>query len=107
MPSQGLRQRERPAFLWLSIGPFFKALLLSILIEVVVLLITGRAMFASIMRHSAAAPRPVLEDFLAGVGFLFHFISVLIAIPLGLFIFIPFIQLALMTCLMYLFFRAR
>jgi hypothetical protein len=107
MPSHGLTQRARPPFLRLNIGPFFKALLISILIELVVLLITGGAMFGSMMRHSGGAPRPALEDFLAVIGMLFHLISVLIAIQFGLFIFTPFIQIALMTCLLFLIFRAR
>jgi hypothetical protein len=107
MPSLRITERKRPRLLGFSIRPFVKALLISILIEFVVLVITGGSMAASMMRHSAAAPRPAWEDFLAGLFFLFHFISFLIAAPLGLFIFAPLIQVGLMTCALGFFFRWR
>jgi hypothetical protein len=90
-----------------STGPFFKALLISFIIELAVLLITGRALGSSMMRHSAAAPRPAGEDLLATLGIIFHFPSLLILTPFELFIFAPLLQIALMTCLLGFVFRAR
>jgi hypothetical protein len=99
--------RERSPSRHLRIGPFFKALLISILIESVVMLVTGGAMTNSMMRHSAAAPKLPMEDFLAGFAMIFHLPALLIATPLGLFIFAPLIQVGLMTVLIGLFLRAR
>jgi predicted membrane-bound mannosyltransferase len=98
---------ERAFSRHLRIGPFFKALLISILIEFAVLVLTGASVASSMMRHSAAAPRPFWEDILANIGILFHFPSILIVTPLGLFIFAPLVQIALMTCILGLIFRAH
>ncbi|HEY0380149.1 MAG TPA: hypothetical protein VGC87_24760 [Pyrinomonadaceae bacterium] len=89
------------------VGPFFKALLISIAVEVVVLLLTLNALASSMMRHSAAAPRPPWEDLLANIGLGFHLVSILIVTPFGLIFAAPLVQLALMTCVLGLFFRAR
>ena len=64
-------------------------------------------MASSMMRHSAAAPRTLLEDPLAHVGIIFHFPSILLVIPFGLFIFAPLVQIALMTFILGLILRAR
>jgi phosphatidylglycerophosphate synthase len=91
----------------MRVRPFFRALLISILIEVAVLVVTGGALASSMMRHSALAPRTPGEDFLAGFAIVFHFPSLLITAPLGLFLFAPLVQVALMTCVIGLFIRAR
>jgi hypothetical protein len=98
---------ERAISRHLQMGPFFKALLISILIEFLVLVVTGKALASSMMRHSAAAPRPLLEDLLAQIGFVFHLPSILIAMPFGLFIFAPLVQIILMTFILGLILRAR
>lgn len=100
-------EREREFSRHLRIGPFFKALLISILIEFVALVVTGGAIASSMMRHSAMAPRPAGEDLLAGIFIIFHFPSLLIATPFQLFIFAPLIQIVLMTCLLGFIIRAR
>lgn len=100
-------ERERKFSRRLRIGHFFKALLISFLIEFAVLMITGGAIASSMMRHSALAPRPAGEDLLANLGIIFHFPSILIVLPFDLFIFAPLIQIALMTCILSLIFRAR
>jgi hypothetical protein len=107
MFSQAETEREHSRSRHLRIGPFFKALLISVLVEFVVLVITGGAMASSMMRHSGVGPKPKWEDLLAGIFFIFHFIAFLIATPLGLFFFTPLIQIALMTCGLGLIFRAR
>ena len=107
MFSQRETTRERNVSRHLRIGPYFKALLISFLIEFVVLVVTGGAIASSMMRHSAAAPRPAGEDLLAGIFLIFHFPSLLIATPFQLFIFAPLIQIALMTCILGFIFRAR
>jgi hypothetical protein len=107
MYSHSETKSERSPSRHLRIGPFFKALLISILIEFVVLFFTGNAIASSMMRHSAAAPRPPGEDFLAGIALIFHFPAILIATPFGLFIFAPLIQVVLMTVVIGLVIRAR
>jgi hypothetical protein len=107
MSSQRETSRERKFSRRLRIGPFFKALLISIAIEFVVLLVTGWAFVNSMMRHSAAAPRPAGEDLLVNLFTIFHFPSLLITTPFDLFIFVPLIQIALMTCLLGFIIRAR
>ena len=89
------------------VGPFFKALLISIAVEVVVLLLTLNALASSMMRHSAAAPRPASEDMLAQICLVFHLPSILIVAPFELFMLAPLVQVALMTCILGLIFRAR
>lgn len=91
----------------LRIGPVFKAFLVSLAVEVAVLMLTLNALASSFMRHSAAAPRPAGEDLLASIGFIFHFPSILITTPLGLFAFAPLVQIALMTFVLKLVFQAR
>jgi hypothetical protein len=89
------------------VGPFFKALLISVAIEVVVLFLTLNALASSMMRHSAAAPRPASEDMLAQICLVFHLPSILIVAPFELFFAAPLVQIALMTCALGLVFRAR
>jgi hypothetical protein len=89
------------------VGPFFKALLISIAVEVVVLLLTLNALASSMMRHSARAPRPASEDLLANIALVFHLPSILIVAPFELYLFAPLVQVALMTCVLGHFFRAR
>ncbi|MDT4897326.1 MAG: hypothetical protein QOH25_2403 [Acidobacteriota bacterium] len=100
-------ERARKFSRRLRIGPFFKALLISIAIEFVVLVITAGAIGDSMMRHSAMAPRPAGEDLLAGIFIIFHFPSILIATPFELFIFAPLIQIVLMTCVIGFIIRSR
>ena len=107
MHPQSGTSREQGVSRQLRVGPFFKALLISLLIEFAVLVITGQAVASSMMRHSAAAPRPPMEDFLAHIGIIFHFPSILIVLPFGLFIFAPLVQIVLMTCTLRLSLRAR
>ena len=107
MYSHSETERALPLSRRRRIKPFFKALLISTGIEFVVLLLTGGAMASSMMRHSSAAPRPALADVLASIGFIFHFFSSLIATAFGLFLFAPLIQIALMTGIFSLIFRAR
>jgi hypothetical protein len=106
MPSQDDRERERARSRHLRVGPFFKALLISVLIEFLVLIITGGALASSMMRHSALAPRPASEDLLANLCIIFHFPSILIVLPFGLFILAPLVQIALMTCILGFILRA-
>ena len=89
------------------VGPFFKALLISVAVEFVVLLLTLNALASSMMRHSAAAPRPASEDMLAQIALVFHLPSILLVAPFELFLLAPLVQVALMTCLLGLVFRAR
>jgi hypothetical protein len=91
----------------MRMGPFFKAFLISILIELAVLFLTLGSLGSSMMRHSARAPHSVAEDLLSGFAIVFHFPSLLIVSPLGLFLFAPVVQIALMTCVIGLFLRAR
>ena len=91
----------------LRVGPVFKALLISIAAEFAVLLVTGGALASSMMRHSAAAPRPVSEDLLANLCLLFHLPSILIVAPFGLLLVAPLVQVGLMTLALGLVFRAR
>lgn len=107
MSFQRETSRERKLSCRSRIGPFFKALLISIAVEFAVLLVTGWAFVNSMMRHSAAAPRPAGEDLLANLFTIFHFPSLLITTPFDLFIFVPLIQIALMTCLLGFIIRAR
>lgn len=100
-------RRERTRSSRLRLGPFFKALLISVLIEFTVLVVTGEALVSSMMRHSAAAPRPPWEDLLANLCIIFHFPSILIVMPFGLFIFAPLVQVVLMTCTLGFILRAR
>jgi hypothetical protein len=87
-------------------GPFFKAFLISILIELAVLFLTLGSLGNSMMRHSARAPHSIAEDMLSGFAIVFHFPSLLIVSPLGLFLFAPVVQIALMTGVIGLFLRA-
>jgi uncharacterized membrane protein len=107
MHSHSEQERERAVSRHLRIGPFFKAFLISTLIELAVLFLTAGALGSSMMRHSAAAPRPAGEDLLAGIGLFFHLPSFLIVTPFGLFLFAPLVQIALMTCVLGLIFRRR
>lgn len=100
-------QRIRAASSRFRVGPFFKALLVSMAVEFAVLVLTLNAVGSSFMRHSAAAPRPMYEDLLAGIGLAFHFPSILIVLPFGLIFAAPLVQVALMTYLLRLIFRAR
>jgi hypothetical protein len=107
MHSHSHRERERAVSRHLRIGPFFKAFLISFIIEFAVLMITGGALGSSMMRHSAAAPRPAGEDLLASLCIIFHFPSLLIVMPFEMFLLAPLVQIALMTCILGLIFRAR
>ena len=84
---------------------FFKALLYSFLIELIVLVITLGPISGSFFRHTAAAPRNFWSELLAAFGLLFHFFSIWIAGLFDLFIIAPLIQIALMTALLTLLFR--
>ncbi|HUQ32520.1 MAG TPA: hypothetical protein VM095_10400 [Pyrinomonadaceae bacterium] len=88
-------------------GTFFKAFLISILIELAVLFLTLGSLGNSMMRHSASAPHSAAEDFLSGFAMVFHLPSLLIVSPFGLFLFAPVVQIALMTWAIGLFLRAR
>ena len=89
------------------VAPFVKALLISVAVEVAVLLLTLNALASSMMRHSAAAPRPLGEDQLATLALIFHFPSIAILAPFQLFFLAPLVQIALMTFILNLVFRAR
>jgi hypothetical protein len=89
------------------VGPTFKALLISVAVEAVVLLLTLNALASSMMRHSASAPRPLGEDQLATLALIFHFPSIAILAPFQLFFLAPLVQVALMTFILKLVFRAR
>jgi hypothetical protein len=88
-------------------GPFFKALLISILIELAVLFLTMGALGNSMMRHSARAPHSVAEDMSSRFVIFFHFPALLIVSPFELFLFAPVVQIALMTGVIGLILRAR
>ena len=107
MPSRRETAREKTVSRQTRAKPFFKALLISVLIEFATLIITGGALVSSMMRHSAAAFRPAGEDLLANICIIFHFPSLLILMPFELFIFAPLIQIALMTCILGFILRAR
>lgn len=107
MSSHSKTEGERALSRHLRIGPFFKALLISILVEFAVLFLTGGSVMSSMMRHSAAAPRPVWEDALATLGIFFHFPAILLVMPFGLFILAPLVQIGLMTCALGLILRAQ
>src|SRR5215213_11047973 len=107
MHSHSEQERERTVSRHLRIGPFFKALLISTLIEFAVLLLTAGALVSSMMRHSGAAPRPAGEDLLASLCLFFHLPSLLIVAPFELFLLAPLVQIALMTCILGFIFRAR
>jgi hypothetical protein len=91
----------------MRMGHFFKAFLISILIELAVLFLTLGSLGNSMMRHSARAPHSVAEDMLSGFAIVFHFPSLLIVSPFGLFLFAPVVQIALMTWIIGLILRAR
>ncbi|HWT02419.1 MAG TPA: hypothetical protein VN256_19360 [Pyrinomonadaceae bacterium] len=76
-------------------------------VEVTVVLLTLNALASSMMRHSAAAPRPLGEDQLATLALIFHFPSIAILAPFQLFVLAPLVQVALMTVVLRLIFRAR
>jgi branched-subunit amino acid permease len=91
----------------LQMGSFFKAFLISILIELAVLFLTLGSLGNSMMRHSTQAPHSIAEDMLSGFAIIFHFPSLLIVSPFGLFLFAPVVQIALMTGVIGLILRAR
>lgn len=89
------------------VGPFFKALLVSLAIEVAILLLTLDALGSSFMRHSAAAPAPLWEDLAATLCLIYHFPSIMILAPFQLFFLAPLIQIALVTYVLGLILQAR
>jgi hypothetical protein len=100
-------KRVRPLSRRLRVGPIFRALIISVAVEVAALLLTLDALASSMMRHSGAAPRPAWEDLLAHIGLFFHLPSILITQALGLLPLAPLVQIAMMTYLLGLVFRAR
>ena len=107
MDPQAESKRLRRLSRRFQVAPFFKALLISVAVEVAVLLVTLEALASSFMRHSARAPRPAWEDTLANFCMAFHLPSILILIPFGLYHLAPLVQIALMTYVLRLVFRAR
>jgi hypothetical protein len=91
----------------LRLRPFFRALLYSIATEVAVLLISGKAMLSGFFCGGSSGSRGTFDLPLAAFGILFHLPSILIAAFLGLYLFFPLIQIALMTCLLTVIFRWR
>jgi len=81
------------------------ALIWSTVVEVVVLAITGEAMFNSFFSHSSADPRSASNNPLAMLGIVFHIPSFLITAPLGLFLLAPLVQILLMAGSVVLFQR--
>lgn len=107
MSSHSQTEGERALSRHLQTGPFFKALLISILVEFAVLFLTGASVLSSMMHHGGAAPRSIWEDLMANIGIFFHLPSILIVMPFGLFILAPLVQIGLMTCALGLILRAR
>jgi hypothetical protein len=87
--------------------PFFKALLLATVIEVIVLLLTAMPVLRSFMAHSATDPNSASNNLFAQLGIYFHFPSFFILAPFGGILFAPLLQVLLITVILYLILRLR
>jgi hypothetical protein len=106
-PDSSRTRHARATSKHLRLRPFFRALLYSIATEVAVLLISGKAMLSGFFCAGPPRSGGAFDLPLAAFGILFHLPSILIAAFLGLYLFFPFIQIALMTCLLTVIFRWR